>query len=465
MSIRKQIEALTSQRNGHLDAMEALHALSAAETRLFSDDEQKAWDREQAGVRDIDGQLQRLTDYERMVGTRAQPVPSPLAPTVEPAVRKFTPFKGQAFTRYVTALAISKGNIMQAAELAKQWQHETPEVRTILEHAVRVGNTNDNSWVQRAAVTAGTTTDPVWAAPLVNYQLMTNEFIELLRAESILGRMSYVSIPFNVKIPRQTAGAVANWVGEGLSKPVSKLAFDSITAPWAKIAVICVITQELARFSSPSAEQIVRNDLIASIADFIDKQLLDPTVTASAGLRPASITNGVTAIPSTGGTVAAIVTDFSAAMLAMSNALQTVANPVWIMSATAAMYLATVRTSQDIFAFPGMGTAVGGAAQTASGLSLMGVPVIVSNSITVTAGKSSVVLVDQSQLMVADDGQVTVDTSDQASVQLNDAPATPPTPLVSFWQQNLLGIKAERFIYWVMRRAGAVQIITGFPGP
>src|SRR4029077_15455181 len=83
--------------------------------------------------------------------------------------------------------------------------------------------------------------------------------IELLRAETILGRLNgYRSVPFNIKIPRQTAGATANWVGEGLSKPVSKLVFDQVTLPWAKIAVICVITHELARFSNPSAEQLVR---------------------------------------------------------------------------------------------------------------------------------------------------------------------------------------------------------------
>jgi len=124
-----------------------------------------------------------------------------------------------------------------------------------------------------------------------------------------------------------------------------------------------------------------------------------------------------------------------------------------------------VFTAQDIFLFPGMGGAATGNAQQAGGLNLMGIPVIVSNNVTVTGGKSSIVLVDQSQLMVADDGQVTVDTSTEASLQADSAPATPPTPLISLWQQNLLGIKAERYIYWLMRRVGAVQVITGFPGP
>jgi hypothetical protein len=96
-------------------------------------------------------------------------------------------------------------------------------------------------------------------------------------------------------------------------------------------------------------------------------------------------------------------------------------------------------------------------------MTLMGVPVVISGNIVVTAGKSNVILLDQSQLMVADDGSVTVDTSTEAALQMDSAPATPPTPLVSLWQQNMLGIRAERFIYWQMRRAGAVQMISGFP--
>jgi hypothetical protein len=58
---------------------------------------------------------------------------------------------------------------------------------------------------------------------------------------------------------------------------------------------------------------------------------------------------------------------------------------------------------------------------------------------------------------------VTIDASTEASLQMDTAPATPPTTLISLWQQNMLGIKAERFIYWMARRAGVVQVITGFP--
>jgi hypothetical protein len=131
-------------------------------------------------------------------------------------------------------------------------------------------------------------------------------------------------------------------------------------------------------------------------------------------------------------------------------------SPVWLMGYGAATYLSTVRTAQDIFAFPAMGSgALSGAP------SLMGIPVVVSGN--VKAGV--IILLEQSELMVADDGETVVDTSNEAALQMDDAPATPATPLVSLWQQNLLGIKAERFVFWMMRRAAAVQEITGAAVP
>jgi len=472
--MRKHIEALRKKRNAHMDAMTALSDLVANDNRLFTEDEQKAWDKDQGEVRDIDAQVVRLEEAERQAMSTARPAPNPLLPATADA-RKFKTFPGQTFTRFVGALALSKGNLMQALEIAKRWEHETPEVMQVLRHAATIGNTNDPAaWLQRAAVATGTTTDPAWASPLIVYQVMVQEFIDLLRPLTIFGRLSgYRTVPFNVKIPRQTAGASAGWVGEGLSKPVSRLSFDDVTIPWAKIAVIVVITQELARFSTPSAEMLVRDDMLATIAQFMDTQLLDDTVTAIAGVRPASITNAAHKVPSTGSTVADVTTDLATAMLYMTNVANNIplTRPVWLMSPTVSMFLATLRTAQDVFAFPGMGMGSTGGIQPGGGSTeavsqgtsqnLMGIPVITSGN--VPAGVID--LLEQTQLMVADDGEVLIDTSTEASVQMDSAPATPPTPLVSFWQQNLLGIKAERFIYWMMRRAAGIVEITGFPAP
>jgi HK97 family phage major capsid protein len=263
-------------------------------------------------------------------------------------------------------------------------------------------------------------------------------------------------VPFNVSIPRQTAGVAAGWVGEGMSKPVQKLDFDRLAIPWAKIAVISVITQELARFSNPAAEMLIRDDLIAAIGQFKDVQLLDPTVTASAGLRPASITNGVTPIPAPAAfTVANIDTALVAALMAMNTALIPMTSPRWIMNGALRIALENIRSSQDVPAYP----------EVARGM-LKGYPIIESNNIPLVAGDpptTMLVLVDASQILHAEDPVIDVQMSTEASLQLDSTPTTPPTPLVSLFQQNLMAIKAEQYEYWVKRRAAAVQIINGFP--
>ena len=54
---------------------------------------------------------------------------------------------------------------------------------------------------------------PTWAAPLVN-QNIANEFLELLRPATILGKIPGLrNVPFNTKVPAQTAGGTYGWVG------------------------------------------------------------------------------------------------------------------------------------------------------------------------------------------------------------------------------------------------------------
>jgi hypothetical protein len=40
-----------------------------------------------------------------------------------------------------------------------------------------------------------------------------------------------------------------------------------------------------------------------------------------------------------------------------------------------------------------------------------------------------------------------------------DAAPSATTVMVSLWQMNMIGIRAERYINWAKRRAGAVQYI------
>ena len=81
-----------------------------------------------------------------------------------------------------------------------------------------------------------------------------------------------------------------------------------------------------------------------------------------------------------------------------------------------------------------------------------GYPLVVSPS----AG-ANLILLDPPVLAVADDG-LEFDITDQAMVEMNDAaaPATAATLYTSLWQDNLVGIRVERFVNW-KAAAGSVQ--------
>lgn len=352
---------------------------------------------------------------------------------------------GTAFTRYVIALARAKGNLMQAHEIAKGWE-DTPEVEQVL----------------KTAVAAGTTTDSAWAGPLIAYQVMASEFIELLRPATIIGRIPGLRrVPFNIQMPKALTGSSVNWVGEGAPKPLTKMTFGTETLRWAKAAGIIVLTDELVRFSNPSAEAIVRSDLIASMAQFLDDQFLDPQKGEVSNVSPASITFGVTPVVASGSDAAAVRADvmdlfstFLAANLGVSGA-------VWVMSPTLALGLSMIMNPLGQPEFPGFDIANGTG-------TFFGLPAVLSENIST----GMMVLIKAPEVMLADDGQVVIDASREASLQMNDAPDNPPTAstvMVSMFQANMVALRAERFINWKKRRDTAVAYISnagygGAPG-
>lgn len=452
-TIAEQIAAFKSSRDQKSARMTEIMNKSAEEGQTLDEAQTEEYDGLDAEVKSIDAHVKRLESLEANQVKSATPVKvegSDAAAAARGGVRVEVKGvnlpKGTTFTRYAMALARSKGNLMQAAEVAKTWRDSTPEVETVL----------------KAAVAAGTTTDADWAKPLVEYQNMTSEFAELLRPQTIIGRIpGFRNVPFNIKIPRQTAGSTAAWVGEGAPKPVSELAFDQITLGMTKLAGIVVITDELARASSPSAEAIVRQDLLATIAYTMDRDFVDPANAGTTNVKPASIINGVTPVTASGTDADDLRADVKALYSKYLTANMSLEGAVWIMNATTALGISMMVNALGQFEFP----TVNG-----QGGTLFGVPVVVSENIPANPGTGSplvgagsrIILVKASEIIVADDGQTLLDVSREASLQMDSAPTNPPvaaTVMTSLWQMNLVGIRAERFINWGKRRAGAAQWI------
>lgn len=452
-TIAEQIAAFKSSRDQKSARMTEIMNKSAEEGQTLDEAQTEEYDGLDAEVKSIDAHVKRLESLEANQVKSATPVKvegsaegAAARGGVRVEVKGVNLPKGTTFTRYAMALARSKGNLMQAAEVAKTWRDSTPEVETVL----------------KAAVAAGTTTDADWAKPLVEYQNMTSEFAELLRPQTIIGRIpGFRNVPFNIKIPRQTAGSTAAWVGEGAPKPVSELAFDQITLGTTKLAGIVVITDELARASSPSAEAIVRQDLLATIAYTMDRDFVDPANAGTTNVKPASIINGVTPVTASGTDADDLRADVKALYSKYLTANMSLEGAVWIMNATTALGISMMVNALGQFEFP----TVNG-----QGGTLFGVPVVVSENIPANPGTGSplvgagsrIILVKASEIIVADDGQTLLDVSREASLQMDSAPTNPPvaaTVMTSLWQMNLVGIRAERFINWGKRRAGAAQWI------
>jgi HK97 family phage major capsid protein len=293
---------------------------------------------------------------------------------------------------------------------------------------------------------------------LVNYQILSSQYAEYLRALTIIGRIPGLTrVPFKVRVPRQTTASTVNWVGEGAPKPLSSLAFDSITLDFAKIAGIVVITEELIRASNPAAEGLIRDDLTRSIVAFMDSQFLDPSKAAT-GISPASITNGVTALTPSGTTAAAFLSDLNRLFGQFLTNNLSLESAVLITTQQVAMRIGSLLNS---FGQPMFPTA------SATGGSVQGVPIIVSENIPSTTGSPTegwpIILLSAREILLADDGQVTVDASREASLQMESAPDSPPTASTlyqSLWQTNSVGIRAERFINWTKRRSTAVSYLS-----
>lgn len=438
----EHIQNLENKRAVLAARMGEIMRTAADADRTCTDEESTEHDGLGIQVKSLDADLCRWRDLEKLQVTSATPVPAvPNAPTRTTtlptiSVRPNVPI-GTQFVRAACAKLIGAMENRNPVEIAQErWGDSTPEVALYL----------------KAAVAPGTTTDATWASPLIN-NTVSADFLELLRPATILGRIPGLrDVPFNVKVPSQTAGGTYGWVGESKPKPVTKLAFSSDTLGVNKVAGIIVLTEELVRLSNPKAEALVRADMIAGIARFLDQQFIDPAVAAVAGVNPASITNGAPTAAATANPLADImglISHFSTNNIPVDGL-------TFIMSPANALSLSFRSNLDGSPEFPGLSI---------NGGNYRGINFVTSN----TAG-TNVVALQPALILYADDGGVTIDASREASLQMDSAPDSPivaTTVMVSLWQANCVGLRAERFITWKRVNTNAVKYLTAaaYPAP
>ncbi|HHB7931212.1 phage major capsid protein [Klebsiella pneumoniae] len=446
MNISEQIKSFEAKRAALAASLDEVMSKAAEEGRTLDAEEEEGYDNTSAEIKSVDAHLKRLRDMESNMASTAKPVSKAASgeintlSSVAPGIIRVEPKleKGIAFARFTKALAAAKGARTEALQIAKNKYPEDIKLHHVL----------------KAAVSAGTTTDPQWAGALVEYQDFANDFVEYLRPQTIIGKFgtgnipSLREVPFNIRVPVQTSGGSADWVGQGKPKPLTNFNFETITFGFSKVAAISVLTEELLRFSNPKADVLVRNSLAEAVIARLDVDFVNPAKSEVIGVSPGSITNGATTIPSTGSPD----DDSTAAFQVFIDANLQPTGAVWLMSSSTALALSKRKNALGQKEYPDM-TMFGGIFE--------GLPAIVSQYVG-----NQLVLVNAPDVYLADEGGVAVDMSSEASLEMESAPthdSVTPTgvELVSMWQTNSVAIRAERWINWKRRRTAAVAVISG----
>jgi hypothetical protein len=470
MSYMEQIASFEASRAAKASEQKSIMDEAASKGETLDADGQEKFDELQGEIEAIDGHLKRLSQVEKSVGASlATPVAGDTAANASAsrggtdvrvkAQPKLAP--GIALARIVKCFGMAKGNVYDASRLAGIRYGEDSNAFGTLKSLAERGF----QAIEKAEVPAGSTQTNSWAEDLVGDTTSAfADFVEYLRPQTILGKFgnngipSLRRVPFRVPLISQTGGGAGYWVGEGKAKPLTSFDFARTTLEPLKVANICVLTDEVIRDSSPSAEAIVRDQLVEALKARLDIDFIDPAKTASAGVSPASITNAAANGAASGtGDADDVRADIRSLLQEYIAANNPPTSGVLIMQSGTALALSMMVNALGQNEFNGIGM---------NGGNLLGIPVITSEHVP----SGIIVMVNASDVYLADEGGFRLDMSREASVEMLDSSLTgdsigvvPGTAAstVSLWQTNSVGFLAERTINWAARRSTAVAYLSG----
>lgn len=234
--------------------------------------------------------------------------------------------------RLIRALAAGKGDPQKAAAFAqKAWKDE--------------------------AIVKALQTDEGEAGGYLVPEEYSSQLIEYLRPLAVVRRMNPVIIPMEtgtMSMPAVTGGASAEYIGEGTNVPKSQPTFGQVKLTWKKLACLVPISNDLIRFSSPKADEVVRNDLVGAMAQREDAAFIRDDGTND---KPKGLLNWIATANKFEAnktvSLANVTIDLAKAIYCLRKNETKFLNCGWILSPGSELYLKTVRDSNGNFAFKG----------------------------------------------------------------------------------------------------------------
>lgn len=454
MNINEQVAALEKNRGELIAALEALVTKSTEENRDFDEAEQAKYDSIKAEIASADKRLIALRDVQALVATKAKTAGTEdKAKAGEGARVKDNRPLSCNIARGFLHLVRAGGNHAGAYELAK--------AQGDIEGAAILAAAMGPEVFKATAMNTLVTTSATDAAALVRDSW--GEFFDLLRPQTIVGRLNSVQrVDFTgvdvLKLQSRTTGSTGGWVGQAKPIPVSTNVFTTTSIAPYKLGVILPASKELFQRSNPSAEMLLRDDMLAACAKALDTKFIS-TDAASAGVSPAGIMNGVAGAytyASAGLTVANVTTDLMKARKQFASVDQPgpfilVCDPTFVEFARA------LRDANSNFVFKDeldRGT-------------IYGLQVVESTVVTDTVLN----ILAAPDIIVGTGFDTRIELSTEALVQLQDDPtdpidvsddgATSVSKLISAFQSEIVLLKVVMGATWAKRRTSAVVQVTG----
>lgn len=456
-TIAEQIRDLEATRAAKAARMTEVVQKSMEDGRSTDQAEQEEFDTLDSEIKQIDGDLVRLKRLESLAVQKGRTVEAPAAgadparagseqrgagPTI--MVRNHSDaeekFKGQNYTRMVIAKALAHlegiGGRAPADIAAQRWGKTNPTLVQVI----------------KAGVAGGGSGSGEWAAELVSADnRYTGDFIEYLYGRTLFDQLPLRQVPANVAIKGQDGAATGYWVGESKGIPVTTADFSTVSLTPLKVGAIAVISNELMRDSSPSAEMLVRDALVQASAQRVDSTFFSTTA-ASAGVSPAGILNGVAGHNSHGPSIEGLIADFKQ-LTAIFQSYKNASDLALVTTPDLAVAIGLMQTALGQFQFPGM---------TQTGGTLLGRTVWTGDNVPASA----FIMLKPSDIWRIGDSGVQVSISNVATIEQDsapqgesDTPVAASATLMSMYQTESTAIKVVRSVNFAKRRSHAVQYI------
>lgn len=305
---------------------------------------------------------------------------------------------------------------------------------------------------RQKAMLAGDATSGGFLVPVQFVQ----DFIEVLRSATVMRRLGTPTIPLptgTAKIGKGTAGATAGYVGESTNAPKTQLSTGQLALTFKKLMALVPISNDLLRYSSPGADMIVRNDLVAAMSVKEDSAFIrgNGTDGSPKGLRYWAPGGNIIMANATVN-LQNVATDLGKLMQQLMDADIPMVKPSWIMSPRTKNFLMTLLTTTGNFIYKD---------EMAQG-TLWGYPFGVTTGIPSNLDATGAATNDESEIYFVDVGQGLIGEAESLMVDASrEAAYYDGSSVQSAWSRDETTVRAVAEHDFVMRYDKAVAILNG----